>query len=175
LFLVGVEANELRKFRVDFWHNVFGNDMDVFARVARRDPYVEYVDPEQVVTNTTQLIALDLKSMKKEDSNFSVPFSLKVTQQNYLNALATFFDVEFSATYTGIKFSTSPYGPATHWKQTVFLMDEVIPVHVGEMIEGHFELRQNPRHKRNLDINIKVDFDGSISEMHENNLYKMRA
>jgi len=173
LYLVGLEAIRLKERRVDFWENVWGKDMSVLGRVASRKPYRVDVHPEKVVTNTTQLIALDLKSMKKEDANFSVPFSLKVTQKDYLNAFGTFYEVQFTATHTGAQLSTSPNEPATNWIQTVFLTDEVIPVHVGEIVKGYFKLRQNRRHEGKLDIRIKVGFNGSISEMHENNVYKM--
>jgi protein arginine N-methyltransferase 1 len=40
------------------------------------------------------------------------------------------FDVDFSRCHIPTKFSTGPYSKYTHWKQTVFYLDQVLTVKV---------------------------------------------
>jgi len=127
-----------------------------------------------VVTSSVQLIEIDLNTMKKEDVNFSVPFSLEAKHDDYLHAFVTFFNVDFSQCHKRVWFSTSPEGPYTHWKQTVFYLSDYATLKKHETVYGRFELRQNPRNNRDLDFTVQLDFDGELSQLHEKNTYRMR-
>ena len=61
---------------------------------------VDVVDLKQVVTNSVQLIEIDLNTMKKEDVNFSDPFSIEAKHDDYLYAFVTFV-CEEHGTVTG--------------------------------------------------------------------------
>src|ERR1041384_2228428 len=44
------------------------------------------------------------------------------------------FDIEFTACHKPIRFSTGPHTKYTHWKQTVFYLQDVLTVEEGEEI-----------------------------------------
>jgi hypothetical protein len=44
----------------------------------------------------------------------------------------------------------------------------------GDEISGRFALKQNSRNNRDLDFIVKVDFQGDMGELHEDNTYRMR-
>ena len=51
---------------------------------------------------------------------------------------------------------------------------DYITVSRGEKIQIEFSMKPNGKNKRDLDMNLKVDHDGAVASLHENNEYKMR-
>lgn len=51
-------------------------------------------------------------------------------------------------------------GPPTHWKQTIFYLEDNILVKINEKIRGNFSLRQNPANNRQLDFAIELELEG---------------
>lgn len=41
-------------------------------------------------------------------------------------------------------------------------------------MSGRFVLKQNSRNNRDLDFQVKFDFEGEYGELHEENTYRMR-
>jgi protein arginine N-methyltransferase 1 len=91
-----------------------------------------------------------------------------------LQALVTFFNIEFTKCHKRVGFSTAPEAPYTHWKQTVFYLEDYITAKKGEEIFGVFRMRPNMRNKRDLDFEIDVDFHGELCTLAEKNKYRMR-
>ena len=54
----------------------------------------------------------------------------------------------------GIVLSTSPQSEETHWKQTIFLLDNGFEVNEGEIIKGMIKAVTNKKNYRALDIKI---------------------
>merc|ERR1711990_1045037 len=82
--------------------------------------------------------------------------------------------VEFSHCHKRIGFSTSPDHQYTHWKQTVFYMDDYITSKKGEEVTGVFTMKPNDRNVRDLDFEISINFEGELCTVKESNKYKMR-
>jgi protein arginine N-methyltransferase 1 len=147
---------------------------------------------------------IDLNTLRKEDLAFEAPFKLLSRHDDYIHAVVTFFTVEFSKCHKRTWFSTAPEAPYTHWKQTVFYLNDYATVKKvlnsnfnktdlrlwldmglclrtlwvcfsqGEEVTGVFSLKQNSRNNRDLDFKVKIDFDGEHSSLHEDNTYRMR-
>ena len=100
----------------------------------------------------------------KNDCNFNLP----------PQALVTFFNIEFTKCHKRVGFSTAPEAPYTHWKQTVFYLEDYITAKKGEEVYGRFRMRPNDRNKRDLDFEIDVEFKGELGDVSEKNKYKMR-
>jgi len=62
----------------------------------------------------------------------------------------------------------------THWKQTVFYLPKSLKCNKGDELKGTLECKQNPRNKRDLDIDIKYNFDGEKCMYDGDMNYKMR-
>ena len=92
---------------------------------------------------------------------------------------------------------TAPDSNYTHWKHTVFYIDEAITVSQGSYLNGSFACRPNTNNKvsravpivfspssdtacadallqRDLDFEIEVDYQGEHEEFTEKFSYKMR-
>lgn len=174
LYITAIEDRQYKDDKIHWWDDVYGFDMSCLRQVAIREPLVDVVDQKMVVTNHAQLLEVDLNTLRKEDLSFDVPFRLIARHDDYVHAVVTFFTVEFSKCHKKTWFSTAPEAPYTHWKQTVFYLNEYATCKKGEEITGRFALKQNPRNNRDLDFSVEFNFDGELSSVHETNGYRMR-
>lgn len=174
LYVCGIEDRQYKDEKINWWSDVYGFDMSAIRKTAINEPLVDVVDPKQVVTSHSQLIEIDLYTVKKSDLDFKASFELICKRNDYMQALVTFFTVEFTKCHKKLGFSTSPDSQYTHWKQTVFYLDEYLTVKHSERIRGIFEIKPNAKNNRDLDIKLKLDFEGELSEVHEVNQYRMR-
>lgn len=174
LYVCGIEDRQYKDEKINWWSDVYGFDMSAIRKTAINEPLVDVVDPKQVVTSHSQLIEIDLYTVKKSDLDFKASFELLCKRNDYLQALVTFFTVEFTKCHKKLGFSTSPDSQYTHWKQTVFYLDDYLTVKHNERVRGVFEIKPNAKNNRDLDIKLKLDFEGELSEVHEVNQYRMR-
>jgi len=83
---------------------------------------VDVVDPKQVVTNSVQLIEIDLNTMKTEDVNLSVPFSIEA-KRCLSPCVCDILHIDFSQCHKWVWFSTSPECAYTHWYTNGVLLE----------------------------------------------------
>lgn len=117
---------------------------------------------------------MDIYTVKVEDLTFTSPFCLQVKRNDYVHALVAYFNIEFTRCHKRTGFSTStgvsvpgmsvgapegmqgrltfpvlpvtgPESPYTHWKQTVFYMEDYLTVKTGEEIFGTIGMRPNAK------------------------------
>lgn len=174
LFLCGIEDRQYKDDKINWWDSVYGFDMSCIRKVAISEPLVDVVDPKQVVTNACLLKEVDLYTVKKEDLTFTTPYHLLVRRNDYIQALVTFFTIEFTKCHKRTGFSTAPEAQYTHWKQTVFYFDDYLTVKKGEEIFGMFSMKPNAKNNRDLDFIVELDFKGELSEMVETYNFRMR-
>uniref|UniRef100_A0A8R1HK24 type I protein arginine methyltransferase n=1 Tax=Caenorhabditis japonica TaxID=281687 RepID=A0A8R1HK24_CAEJA len=173
LYVCAIEDRQYKEDKIHWWDSVYGFNMSAIKHVAIKEPLVDIVDNAQVVTNNCLIKDVDLYTVKIDDLTFSSDFTLKCTRNDYVQALVTFFTVEFSKCHKKTGFSTGPDVQYTHWKQTVFYLQEALTVKKGEEITGNFSVAPNKRNERDLDFNVKIKFDGVVSQLEEDNIYTM--
>ncbi|XP_057711280.1 protein arginine N-methyltransferase 8-like isoform X1 [Corythoichthys intestinalis] len=156
------------------WENVYGFDMSCIRNVAIKEPLVDVVDPKQVVTNACLLKEVDIYTVKPDDLTFTSAFCLQVQRNDYVHALVTYFSVEFSKCHKKTGFSTAPDAASTHWKQTVFYLEDYLTVKKGEEIFGSIAVRPNERNVRDLEFTLELDFKGQLCDAAISHDYKMR-
>jgi hypothetical protein len=66
----------------------------------------------------------------------------------------TWFDCDFSHGAKKITLSTSPYKKQTHWKQTVFYIDQPLDVDPEDIVEGTFRVGKAKENKRELNVRL---------------------
>ncbi|KAI9576323.1 protein arginine N-methyltransferase 1-B [Glossina fuscipes] len=174
LYITAIEDRQYKDEKINWWDDVYGFDMSCIRKVAITEPLVDVVDPKQVVSTSYLVKEVDLYTVKKADLQFMSPFKLVCKRNDFVQALVTYFNIEFTKCHKRLGFSTSPEATYTHWKQTVFYLDDYLTVKKGEEITGIFKMKPNERNKRDLDFNIEVHFRGEHSEVHEDNVYRMR-
>ncbi|RYG52096.1 hypothetical protein EON66_10095, partial [archaeon] len=94
------------------------------------------------------LQTIDIMKVKKEELAFATPFKITFDKEDYCHALVAYFDIEFSFCHKPVRFSTGPQAKYTHWKQTVFYLEDILPVDVGDSLEGFIRCRPNARNHR---------------------------
>lgn len=104
------------------------------------------------------MLTLDLYTCTVADLDFATPFKLSVKRDDFIHALVAWFDIDFTACHKPIRFSTGPHTKYTHWKQTVFYLQDVLTVQNGEEIECNLQVKPNEKNRRDLDIDIQYDF-----------------
>ncbi|VVC37975.1 Protein arginine N-methyltransferase,S-adenosyl-L-methionine-dependent methyltransferase [Cinara cedri] len=174
LFITGIEDRQYKDDKINWWENVYGFNMSAIRNVAISEPLVDCVEPKQVVTNSSLLKEVDLYTVKKEDLTFTSPFNLQVRRQDYVHALVTYFTVEFTKCHKRIGFSTAPESPYTHWKQTVFYLDNYLTVKRNDEVYGTFSMSPNERNTRDMDFVIDIEFKNDVNDVTESNKYRMR-
>jgi len=174
LYVCAIEDRQYKDDKINWWDDVYGFDMSCIKKAAMQEPLVDTVDRNQVATESCLLKEVDLQTCTVLDIPFSTKFNLKLKRNDYIQALVTFFNIEFTKCHKRVGFSTAPEAPYTHWKQTVFYLDEYITAKKGEEIFGMFRMKPNTRNKRDLDFEIDVDFRGELCQLNEKNTYRMR-
>merc|ERR1711890_211069 len=157
LYICGIEDRQYKDDKIHWWDDVYGFDMSCIRKVALTEPLVDTVDCNQVVTNSCLIKEIDIQTCTKEDIPFTSPFHLQIKRNDYMQALVTYFNIEF-----------------TNWKQTVFYLDDYLTCKKGDEVTGVFSMKPNTRNIRDLDFEIKVDFNGELGKVSEKNAYRMR-
>jgi len=174
LYVTAIEDRQYKDDKINWWDDVYGFNMSCIRNVALQEPLVDVVDRNQVVANSCLLKEIDIQTCTKADIPFDSPFQLTLKRNDYVQALVTFFNIEFSKCHKRVGFSTAPEAPYTHWKQTVFYLEECITCKKGEELYGVFRMKPNGRNKRDLDFEVDVDFRGELCTLSEKNKYRMR-
>ncbi|KAH8407061.1 hypothetical protein KR222_005189, partial [Zaprionus bogoriensis] len=174
LYITAIEDRQYKDEKINWWDDVYGFDMSCIRKVAVTEPLVDVVDPKQVVSTSCMVKEVDLYTVQKADLNFSSKFSLTIKRNDFVQALVTYFNIEFTKCHKRLGFSTSPDSTYTHWKQTVFYLDDHMTAKKNEEITGTFQMKPNERNNRDLDFVIDINFKGELSEIQESNTYRMR-
>ncbi|XP_049764980.1 protein arginine N-methyltransferase 1 [Schistocerca cancellata] len=133
--LVGIEDNDRHRQLIHFWEDVYGFRMTCMQSEVLREPSVEVVPKDKIVTSSFVLTEIDLYSCSTDCINYTSEFSLEALRDCTITSFAGYFDVFFDLPVP-IQFSTGPVSEATHWKQTVFFLKQPIPLQKGETLTG---------------------------------------
>ncbi|CEP20623.1 unnamed protein product [Cyberlindnera jadinii] len=171
MHIAGIEDGEYRSSKLDYWENVYGFDYSPFIEIAKAEPLVDTVENSAVVTTSGTLVEIDINTVKLEDLAFFNKFTLKAIRDDTIHGLVAWFDIWFPGTDAKheVYFSTGPHAKYTHWKQTVFYLDDILDIKRGESLEISLANRPNAVNPRELDIEIKWDFkaDGDNYRAHQ--------
>ena len=127
--------------------------------------------------------------MASEDASFAAPFKLVSKRNDHIHALVAYFDlsvtmchrmmiIRYSKTtdknvYDAIaslsmfrthetirKCKAGPKYRATHWKQKVLYLEDVLTICAGEMITGSMTIAPNKKNPRDVDIKLSYSLNG---------------
>ncbi|GAA5943583.1 protein-arginine omega-N methyltransferase HMT1 [Sporobolomyces koalae] len=160
MYIAAIEDQEYKEEKIGFWDDVYGFDYSCIKEIALKEPLVDTVDLKAVVTNPCKLATFDLLTVTKEQLKFIANFKLTATRNDYVHAFLGWFDCAFRACHKPVSFSTGPHAKYTHWKQTVFYLNEMITVNANDNIEGTISVAPNGKNPRDLDIVIDYKADG---------------
>ena len=174
IFVAALEDGEYKAKKRTFWNDVYGVDMSCMTPTVMKEPIVDSVNSEYLMSDACKVLDLDLITMKKEDVNFSNTYRLKMEYDDYVHGLIAWFDTPFTRLTRPTLLSTSPLKKCTHWKQTVFYTEKDIEVRKGDILQGSIAVRQSKTNFRELDIKISYHIDTPSQKKDFVNLYKLK-
>jgi protein arginine N-methyltransferase 1 len=128
------------------------------------EPLVDVVDPHQVVSHPCTILEIDIMTATVSDLAFAADFALPLHRTDFVHALVAYFDVTFSCCHKPVVMPTAPHCKPTHWKQTVFYLQEPLVASAGDEIHGRVVVRPNEANHRDLEIVIDVTLDGAKTD-----------
>jgi protein arginine N-methyltransferase 1 len=158
IYAAAIEDGDYKEERIGFWKDVYGFDYTPFQEIALAEPLVDTVELRAVISDPCPVFEFDLYTVQISDLAFSKSFQLKARRDDIVHAIISWFDIEFSKCHKPIRFSTGPHAKYTHWKQTVFYLQDELLIKNGESINGTLTSIPNKRNPRDLDIAISYDF-----------------
>ncbi|KAL0410531.1 UNVERIFIED_CONTAM: putative protein arginine N-methyltransferase 1 [Sesamum latifolium] len=160
LYLTAIEDADYKEDKIEFWNNVYGFDMSCIRKQSIMEPLVD----------TT----MDISKMTAGDASFTAPFKLVAERDDYIHALVAYFDVSFTKCHKLMGFSTGPKSRATHWKQTVLYLEDVLSICQGEAVIGTLTVAPNKKNPRDVDITLKYSLNGRHCQASRTQYYRMR-
>ncbi|KAL4188707.1 hypothetical protein AMTRI_Chr08g203420 [Amborella trichopoda] len=148
------------------WEDLHGFDKSCIGKEVTEDaaqlPIVDIVDSQTLVTDPCVLRIFDLVTMRREDMDFTANFELTPKSQNspssspntaiWCYGVVLWFDTGFTSRFckeTPTILSTSPFGPKTHWSQTLLTFKESIALFIARA----------SRHK-SIDVSMEITVVG---------------
>lgn len=174
IYVCAIEDQEYRDDKINFWDDVYGFDMSVIKEIALEEPLVDVCAGKQVMSDACRVLSIDIATVTKEELDFSSKWKINFNRNDYCHALVAYFNIEFSKTHTKLRFSTSPKAEYTHWKQTVFYLDEPVVCEEGESMTGTINVQRNEINPRDLDIMLTSNHQGKHSNHTHERLYRLR-
>jgi len=174
IYIAAIEDGQYKDQKKRFWNDVYGVDMSCLTPTVMKEPLVDVVNSDMLMSDSCKVLDLDLVHMKKEDVNFSNNWSLKMNYNDRVHGLIAWFDTPFTRLTRPNLLSTSPYKKYTHWKQTVFYTEQDIDVRQGDTMFGSIAVRQSKSNFRELDIKISYHIDTPLQKKEFVNMYKLK-
>merc|ERR1719296_681426 len=143
LFVAAIEDSSYKNQKKTFWNDVYGVNMSCMTPTVMKEPLVDTVDAQMIMSDSCKILSLDLTKCKKEDVEFTAQYSLNMKYTDRVHGLVAWFDTPFSYLQNPILLSTSPYKKYTHWKQTVFYTEHDLDVRSGDVMYGSIACRKS--------------------------------
>lgn len=155
--LAAIDDRDLHDKHVAFWEDVYGFKMSCMKSDVVKEASVDIVKPERIISDQVIVKELDCCHCNIKDLQFKQEFKLSMTTEGEITAVVGYFDIHFDKHCNNkVMFSTGPKDTATHWKQTVFLLEKSIPVKKGETVDGTIYCRKNRKDPRSLLITLNL-------------------
>jgi len=80
--------------------------MTAIKKLALREPLVDTVNANALVTTAHAFKTLDLLTVSKADLAFTSNFEIECERDDYVHAFVAYFDIDFKACHKNVYFST---------------------------------------------------------------------
>ncbi|XP_043855736.1 protein arginine N-methyltransferase 2 isoform X2 [Dromiciops gliroides] len=148
--------------KVLFWDNAYEFDLSSLKSLAIREffakpKYNHILEPEECLSDPCPVFHLDMKTVRIPDLEMKGELSFCIQRSGTLHGFTAWFSVEFQSMGEDrpqLVLSTGPSDPTTHWKQTLFMLDEPLAVHAGDVVTGSIVLQRNPVWRRHMTVTL---------------------
>eukprot|EP01089_Gocevia_fonbrunei_P011045 TRINITY_DN2410_c0_g1_i1.p1 TRINITY_DN2410_c0_g1~~TRINITY_DN2410_c0_g1_i1.p1 ORF type:complete len:344 (-),score=82.29 TRINITY_DN2410_c0_g1_i1:95-1126(-) len=164
LFFCAIEDADYKQEKIGWWSDVYGFNMSCITEVAMQEPLIDVVESHAVVSTSSKVVEIDIKTIGKDELTFASPFHLTFQRNDLVHAFVAYFDVQFNMPRGCLGFSTGPKDRYTHWKQTVFYLEDTLSVYKGEELDGEFSCKPNAKNPREMDIVLSYTHKGGAGQ-----------
>ena len=161
MFLAGLEDKNYKHRKINSWNNIYGFNMDCIKEVAIAEPLIDSCNEDYLISNTCKIFDIDLYKIKKEELDFMSGYQIIFNEDECFNGLVAWFNVTFNRIKNRITLSTAPEDEPTHWKQTVFYIEDDVYVKKGEKLWGNIAVIKDKKNFRFINVKISYHFDKS--------------
>ncbi|EMG46790.1 HMT1 Protein arginine N-methyltransferase 1 [Candida maltosa Xu316] len=156
MFIAGIEDAQYKDEKIHYWEDVYGFDYSPFIKTAMEEPLVDTVDNQSLITKGYKFYEFDINTVTKEELSFQRTFELEAIDSDRCHAFIVYWDAIFPGKER-VVLPTGPMHKYTHWKQTVFYMDQVLDLQKGDVVRGEITAHPSKVNPREYDIDISWD------------------
>lgn len=157
MWISGFSDSDYINDRLHYWTDVYGFNMSPMKSFVVQDAQVDFFNSSSTISKPIMIKSIDTATVHADELNFSTEFQIIPLSDGFLHGILGWFDTQFNCIardWKPISFSTSPFDTDTHWKQTLFVFSEPLPVKQGECKIGNISVHQLDR---DLQVEIKMD------------------
>lgn len=174
MYACGITDPQYVDQKFEVWRNVSGLDYSYFKRLSYIEPLIDTVQQDQIITDIVPFFSFDINKVMEEELSFTSTFTLEAQQADMIHAISVHFDTPFYAGHDPVVLNTSPLVPPTHWRQTVLYLFHPLMMKRGEKANFKMTCLPNPGNPRDLDIALRIDFDGELQACHFDQDFRLR-
>ena len=164
LFAAPISQPNFWRDRVEIWScmkDEYGVDMSCLSPVVKnttlRSVQVVALHGEDVLSESVCVFSLNLGTATVCDlQKLEGKFSFKLHCQSTMHGMGVWFVVTFPGTPPTL-LSTSPYSPATHWRQCVLFLDSPADLKQDDTVDGSIVMEPFGVHMRFLAVHLQCD------------------
>ncbi|XP_034041677.1 protein arginine N-methyltransferase 2 [Thalassophryne amazonica] len=170
LTLVPCQADSYYAERMTFWEQPYGLDFTPLQPLALQEFFAKpkfnhLLQPEDCLSTPSDVLFLDMYTLKVKDlEEVQGQFLFDVEKSGFFHGFTVWFTVHFKSLEKGgatVELNTGPYSEPTHWKQTLFMLDEPVSVYAGDSISGSIRLHRNPVWRRHMTVTLHWNITSS--------------
>ena len=162
LYLMATDDPEYRTVNLNYWDNVYDFNFHAMKELALTEPVIDMLNPSFYISQPVIISKIDIHKCSREDIFFKKEFKFVADKTIRIDAFATYFDVLFGDMEHKTVLSTSPHKKQTHWRNTLFYLEEPITLNKGEKVEGIIEFAEHPRNNTSLIVHFTYCINGKI-------------
>lgn len=158
MFIAGAERSAYNEDKLEYWKDVYGFNMSCL--IMDQDKYtgteVTTIKEEAIITDSQQILDIDILTCKVRDLEFCSKVSLTVKKEQSLDLFVVWFDTDFNFNCTTpVTLSTSAFSTPTHWYQTVFHLGKPVQVKEGDVVEVEITADRGKKNNRDYETTLR--------------------
>src|SRR6478735_9670093 len=84
MYISAIEDGDYKEEKVHYWDNVYGFDYSSIKSIVMKEPLVDIVDGNNVMSTACPFKEIDIATVTKADLNFKAPFKITATRDDML-------------------------------------------------------------------------------------------
>ncbi|CAN9497849.1 unnamed protein product [Ophioblennius macclurei] len=171
--LVPCQADSYYSEKMAFWERPYGLDFTPLQSLAQQEFFAKpkfshLIEPNDCLAAPQDVICIDMHTLKVRDlEEMKSQFSFCVEKSGVFHGFTAWFTVHFESLEAGgapVELNTGPNSEPTHWKQTLFMLDQPISVYAGDSISGTIVLKRNSTWRRHMTVTLHWNVKSVIEE-----------